>query len=534
LRPTVAFGLAVHLAFSACAPPLEEDPTDDTTLAPPASVAGARLRRLSRDELDATLADLFGVTDAPATRLLPPDPLTPFDNALAYAEPSALWFEGIERVADEVATAVSADEARARTLMGCAPSARGSEAEACLTAALPNLMRRVLRREVRGSDVNAAQTLLDAAWLNGDDAASALRMLIRGLLLDPWFAYRVEQVDPASPGRVDGATLASRLSYFVWGSAPDKALLDAARDGSLRTAEGRAAQAARMLTDPRARAQAQRLHAQWLGYSVLVQDAQIAAMQRMEADLFLGRVLFDDGSPWRDVLTDTRFPVMSVSANVYGVPNVPEGDWRWIDVEHLGRAGILSMTAFLTASSHPADTSPTRRGKMILDRVLCKPPPPPPPTVSADTPPSVDLARCKLDRYAQHRTDPTCAACHASMDAIGAGLERYDRGGVYRTHDYLPYQRDPDLACPLPEGGEVPGVGSFTTVGDLGRLLAATGEPTACFTEHLVRQAYADADGLPVSVVVGRVLPRALDAGERYHDLIRAIVEDSAFEEPLP
>jgi hypothetical protein len=518
----------------ACAAPSIDEPPADTPTADASPAAGARLRRLTRDELDATLADLFGVTSAPAARLLPPDPLTPFDNAIAYAEPSGLWFEGMERVAEEVAAEVAADEARAQTLTGCPPSTRGAEAEACLTAALPNLMRRVLRREARGSDIEAARSLLDAAWLEGEDAAGALRLLVRGLIVDPWFVYRVEQVDPAAPDRVDGATIASRLSYFVWGSAPDKALLDAARDGALRSPDARVAQASRLLADPRARAQAQRLHAQWLGYSVLVQDAQVAALQRMEADLFLGRVLFDDEAPWREVLTDTRFPVMNINANVYGIPNVPEGDWRWVDVDHLGRAGLLSLTSFLTASSHPGDTSPTRRGKMILDRVLCQPPPPPPPTVSADTPPSFDLARCKLDRYAQHRTDPTCAACHASMDAIGAGLERYDRGGVYRTHDYLPYLREPDLACPLPEGGEVPGLGTFSNVGDLGRLLAASGQPTACFTEHLIRQAYADADGLRASDVVRRVLPTALEAGERYHDLIRAIVADPAFEEPLP
>jgi hypothetical protein len=505
-------------------------PSDTTT----AEVQEARLRRLTREELDLTLADLFGVTSGPAVRHLPPDPLTPFDNALANAEPSSLWFEGLERVADEVAAAVVADEARMVTLIGCPGATRGTEAETCLRDALPNLMRRVLRREVRASDVADAQTLLDVAWVEGDDAGGALGRLLRGLLNDPWFAYRVEQADPVQSGQVDGATLASRLSYLVWGTSPDKALLDAARDGALGDPLARAAEVRRMLGDVRARTQAQRLHAQWLGYSVLVQDAAVAALQRMEADLFVGRVLFDDGAPWRTLLTDTRFPMMSISANVYGVPNVPEGDWVWVDVSERGRAGILSMTAFLTASSHPADTSPTRRGKMILDRVLCQPPPPPPPTVSADTPPSIDIARCKLDRYAQHRTDPTCAACHASMDAIGAGLERYDRGGVYREYDYLPFLSEPDFGCPLPEGGEVPGMGTFRDVGDLGRLLAASGQPTACFAEHLVRQAYADADGLDAGAVAARILPGAIAAGERYEDLLVALVSDPAFAEPLP
>ena len=502
---------------------------------PVAAMAQARLRRLTRDELDATLADLFGVTDQPAQRLLPPDPLTPFDNALVNAEPSALWVEGIEAVADEVAARVVADPSRVATLLGCEGTARGTEAETCLRAALPNLMRRVLRREVRTSDVADAVTLVDAAFAEGVDAAGALHRLLRGLLTDPWFAYRVEQPDESRPGEVDGATLASRLSYLVWGSAPDKSLLDAAREGVLHDPEVRAEVVRRLLADSRARVQAQRLHAQWLGYSVLIQDAQVAALQRMEADLFVGRVLFDAAAPWRTLLTDSRFPILAVSANVYGVPNVPEGDdWVWVDVSGLGRAGILSMTAFLTASSHPADTSPTRRGKMILDRVLCQPPPPPPPTVSADTPPSLDIARCKLDRYAAHRTDPTCSACHASMDAIGAGLERYDRGGVYREYDYVPFLSEPDLACPLPEGGEVPGLGTFRDVGELGHLLAASGQPTACFTEHLVRQAYADAPGFDVDAVVARILPGAQAAGERYEDLLVALVRDPAFAEPLP
>jgi hypothetical protein len=509
------------LLLAACGTP------DAPVVLPPAvAVQDLALRRLSVAELDNVLTDLVGETTARAAVYLPPDTLQPFDNDVTYQTASTLWVEAIERLSADVAAEATATPAQVAALTGCAPTA---SAAACLDTWIPGLLRRALRRDLTPDEVTAYADLAHAELEASGELASAAQVLLRALLQDPELLYRTEAVRQDDPTRLDPYSVATRMAFLMWGSGPDVALLDDARAGRLDTADGRKEVAARMMHDRRAVRQAQRLHAMWLNYSVLTDDPAVVPLIRFEVDSLVERVLFTEQLPWSDLLVFPELPLFEITAMVYGVPFVRGEQHRWMDLSAHGRGGILSTMAFFSGSSRQSDTSPTLRGKLILSRLLCAPPPPPPSTVIADTPPPFGIAPCKLDRYAQHTTDPGCRSCHAQMDTIGAGLERYDKIGAYRKFDYYPYVWDINPACPLPDGATVPGIGTFRTPLELGQLLKDTGEPTACFVDHMVDYAFGNVGAVDTHALSDDLLARFRAAGERYDRLFIELAASDAF-----
>lgn len=488
------------------------------------------LRRLSVSELDNVLSDLVGVTSRPAATTLPADPRSPFDNDVGLLKPSSLWVASVERMANQVADEVTSDPDHLAALLGCpVPAASVDAARACLADFAPGFLRLAWRREVGDDDVAAVLALADEELTRSPDLVAAAKLVLRAVLQDPELHYRAEAASADDPTRVDDATIASRMSFTLWGSVPDPALLDAARDGTLRTVEGRQAQARRMMAHPRAIAQAKRLHAMWLSYDQLSDDRNIVPLINLQVDELVERVLFTEHRPWRDLLNFPELPLFETTAMMWGLPWVRGQRHQWLDVTSTGRAGILSTVAFMSGSSHTNDTSPTRRGKRILERLLCAPPPPPPTAVNADTPPATDLAPCKIDRYAQHLQDEGCRSCHATMDSLGIGLERYDKIGSYRLFDNKPFEQDVNLDCPLPEGADVPGLGSFRTLQDLADLLHASDAPSTCFVKYAVQHAYGGMPGTSVATLAAALTPDFLANGERYDELLVALVAQDDF-----
>jgi hypothetical protein len=169
-------------------------------------------------------------------------------------------------------------------------------------------------------------------------------------------------------------------------------------------------------------------------------------------------------------------------ASQYGLP-APSGGEGWVSYADDARAGILSHGSVLAAFSKFSDTSPTQRGIFVQTRLLCNKVAPPPANVNVDQPPADGDKVCKLDRYDAHRTLESCKACHAQLDPIGYGLESYDIGGRFRTHD------DAHEECLLPNKGQLPGFGEFSGPGQLARLLVDSGKLEQCFVQHLMTYA---------------------------------------------
>lgn len=456
-----------------------------------ASVAG--LRRLSRTELDATLRDVFGVDTRPAARLLGEDEYAPYDNDLTTQEPSRALVDALDALGSAVAAEVLADPAKRARVVPCTPTGAGDAA--CFRRVIEGLGRRALRRPLTEAEVAEYLALQRFAtqtsphYTTGFD--TAVELLIRALVLDPELLYRIEDARPTATAGVlelDGYALAARLSYLLWGTAPDEALLADAEAGRLATPAGRRAAAARLLAAPEARAQLRRFHAMWLGYRTLPHPAQLSRAFQRETEALIDRVVFDEKRDYLDLFRLDETWLDDSLADHYGLPRPAAGEgWvRYPDGSQ--RGGVLSHGSVLAAFSKFTDTSPTQRGILVRTRLLCLPLAAPPPTVMADAPPGEGTNACKKDRYVAHMGSGSCRSCHEQMDLIGFGLEGFDIAGRKREHD------DAKPECRIDGVGTLPGGGDFVGPKALAEKLIAGGALEAC----VVRQWLTFALGRPV------------------------------------
>ena len=451
------------------------------SLSTPDGLGPIGARRLTREELRLAVVDLLGVDPQADLELLPVDDETPFDNDYTTQQPSAALVSGLNSFAESVADRLVNDPSARDRALGCSPSGPGDTA--CLRSFVERIGRRTLRRPLSPSEVDeyvAFQTFAQ----NEDDFYVAVRMVLHAMLQDVEFTYRIEIGEPIAGqplvSRLNDYELAARMSFLLWGSVPDDALLDAAASGDLQTSDGVRGQAARMIADPKTDQQLQRLHAMWLNYDDLAVPVALQDPMRRETAALLRRVVFQEGRPWRDVFTLSETYVTPELAAHYGF-STSTGSSEWVPYADAQRGGLLSHGSFLSTGSNFGDTSPVLRGKSILTRLLCRELPEPPPGVDIDEPPEFGGPdSCKPDIYAMNRTDP-CSSCHASIDNAGWGLENFSADGQWRDH-----QKD-RTDCPIDGQGSIDGIGAFSGPGELGRLLADSGELEACFAQQFYR-----------------------------------------------
>lgn len=521
---------ALWLALVGCQPGDDVDPVDTT---PAETLAPAVLRRLSVSEYDASVGALLGIVSTAGADTLPPDPLAPFDNMVVNQQPSPAYSTGLEVAALALVAQVRADPAAVANLWApCQPS--GPADQECMTAAIQRLVRRALRREVRPTDTSDLLTLGLAQAAAYNSATEGLLAVVEALLQDPEFVFRFERGTPLAEDPsvlvLDDTSLASRMSFFLWGEPPDDALLDAAAAGRLSDPAGRAAEARRMLADPRAQAQVFRFHEQWLGYRDIAQIEVYIPLIRFEVNSLIRRVVFDDQSVWTELLQAQYSYLDQWMAGAYGLP-YPEGSSgpMWIPFpEDSQRSGILSQAAFAGVARNVMDTSPTKRGKLIRERLMCQLVAPPPSAAVAASPPDTTAGGCKADLYAQHRVDPACAACHAGIDGIGFGLEHFDTSGVFRNYDYLPFSNEQNPDCPIEAQGDIPGVGTFSGPRELAALLVDNELVQDCVARTALTWGLGEA--LPMQDPAVVALASAFrDDGWRFLDLLVDVVESDRF-----
>jgi hypothetical protein len=270
------------------------------------------------------------------------------------------------------------------------------------------------------------------------------------------------------------------MSFLLWGTTPDDALLRNADDGMLGDGDKRRSIAEGMLADPRAKQQLHHFHAMWLGYRALPHPPELTAAFQRETNALLDRVLFEEHRSYLDLFTFDQTYLDDALADHYGLPH-PSGGEGWVPYGKSGRAGILSHGSVLSAFSKFTDTSPTQRGIFVRTRLLCQTIMRPPANVAADKPPGNKDAVCKYDRYAEHRSNTSCAGCHDQLDPIGFGLEQYNIAGQLRDHDEgLPQ-------CAIAGQGEVVGHGTFSGPAELGALLVDEGLVQPCIVQQLAQ-----------------------------------------------
>lgn len=453
---------------------------------PSEAIVASGARRLSRVEYDNTLRDLLGDTTRPGFAALPEDVHDPFDNDQTTQLTSGALIEAVESLADDAVTRLLADPARRDRVIGCAPAGAGDEK--CLRDFIARFGRLALRRPLAAAEVDELAAFTSYA-VEASDFYLGAGMVIRTLLQDMEFLYRVEIGTPVAgqPGlyRLGGYEMASRLSYTLWGAPPDDALLTLAAADALRTPEQIRAAATRLLADPRARDRLVYFHSLWLGYAQLPEAPDIAGRLLAESGALVNRVVFDEQRPWLDIFRLRQTYVDAVLAARYGLPAVTGAGAQWVDWGDSGpnalRKGILSESAFLSVAGKFGDTSPTQRGLLIRNRLLCQTIPPPPPNVNTDVPPTSPNSKCKWDRYAAHRSQGSCAGCHDLLDPVGFGLENFDQTGLYRATD----TGAPE--CTIAGQGELAGIGKFQGPAGLSDMLIASGTLDQCMVTQLYR-----------------------------------------------
>jgi mono/diheme cytochrome c family protein len=334
------------------------------------------------------------------------------------------------------------------SIFTCRPATKSAE-RACATQILGRLARRAYRQPVTTQELAPILEFYDAARAQGTFEAGVQRGLQR-ILASPRFVFRIER-DPAgaAPGSVhalNGLELAARLSFFLWSSLPDEALLRAGANGSLLQPAVLEQQVKRMLADSRAEAMVSNFAGQWLQLRNVrsVQpnsdafpdfDDNLRQGFRRETELLFLSVMRED----RNVLDLLRADYTFVNerlARHYGIPNVYGSRFRRVPVTNEARRGILGQGSVLSVTSHAERTSPVLRGKWVLENVLGLPVPPPPPDVPQLKPAEEGQKPKTLrEQMAEHRTNPVCASCHKVMDPVGLAMENFDVVGAWRTYE---------------------------------------------------------------------------------------------------
>jgi hypothetical protein len=326
-----------------------------------------------------------------------------------------------------------------------------SEDEACATKIVSALARKAYRRSVTTDDIQTLMGFYQRGRVERD-FDNGIRVALERLLTSPDFLFRIEtdpdKLPPGTAYRLSDVELASRLSFFLWSSLPDDELLDLAIRGRLREASVLEQQVRRMLAEPRARgALVDNFFGQWLqtrNVWLLTPDANTkfpwfddnlrTAMVR-EIELFLEDQLKEDrGIP--ELLTADSTFVNEQLARHYGIPGVYGSHFRRVTLTNENRWGLLGKAGVLAVTSYPTRTSPTIRGKWLLENILAAPVPPPPPNTNTNLDETaIGKSTTVREMLEQHRANPVCASCHARMDPIGFSLENFDAVGQWRTMD---------------------------------------------------------------------------------------------------
>jgi hypothetical protein len=336
-------------------------------------------------------------------------------------------------------------------IFSCRPTSAAEE-ESCATEIVKRLTTQAFRGAPTAADLQDALSFYEQGRKKGG-FEPGIRMAVQSILMSPRFLFRLEQQPSvvrasSTTYRVADEDLASRLSFFLWGSVPDAELVKAAAIGALKTPAGLEKQVRRMLADRRSEALATRFGSQWLrlqdldkifpDYLLYPQyDDTLAQAMKRETELFFDSIVREDRSVTELLTADYSF-VNERLAKHYGIPNVSGGAFQRVTLPPY-RRGLLGQGSILTLTSVADRTSPVQRGKWIMEVLLASPPPAPPPNVPTldDSVKATEGGKLlsTRERMEEHRKNPSCTSCHKVIDPLGLALENFDVTGAWRIKD---------------------------------------------------------------------------------------------------
>ena len=432
-------------------------------------------------------------------------------------------------------TGVSETESR-KAIFSCRPTAP-SEEQACADQIISRIATRAYRRPLESHEMADLMAFYTDGHAEGGFEAG-IGTAIQAVLASPHFIFRIEEL--AAPTGVEGiykladTDLATRLSFFLWGTPPDDELLQVAAEGRLSDLEVLDAQVDRMLDDPRAEGLGERFAAQWLRLSDIEKvhpdalkypdfDTQLAEALTQETVHFFNYLVEDDRSLLELMSANYTF-VNERLAEHYDIPGVSGTDFRMVNYPSDQRRGLLGHGSVLTLTSHANRTSPVLRGKWIMEVLLGTPPPAPPPNV-----PELESAGEAVDgrfltvreQMEMHRDNPGCNSCHSMIDPLGLALENFDVTGRFRIKD---------SGNPVDVRGELYDGTPLNSVGDLRTALLSRPEPLLrTFTENLMAYALGRRVEHFDMPTIRRITSDAAADDYRMSSFIKGVVNSDAF-----
>ena len=520
-------------------PPDPPDPPDPEPFAP----ADARMRRLLSWQYQNAVRDILG--DAAANTIDPPAdiPLNGFVSVgSASLSLSPVDIEKLELSAYAAAqSAVHGDAAQSWRV--CTPTAHDDGV--CAAQVVASIGRRLFRRPLTagGEDDELVRwtTIATQAANAYGDFDMGLEFAIAGMLQSPHFIYLVEVGVPVDaseaaalvPGarRLSGLEMAARLSFFLVGTTPSDALLDAAAAGELDSREGVRIWAQALVEQPLAQDALRRFFDEKLGLALLPSlsrtgggfNSAIKAAMREETLRFINDVIWTRNADARELFTSDATFVNDELAGFYGLP-LPGLGSEFVRITlapTTRRAGLFTQGAFLSRFAHESRSAPTQRGKFIRESVLCQAVPAPPDDVNTvlPEPTADDLPRTTRERMDAHVADESCAACHLSMDPLGFAYEEFDQAGRYRTHEE---------GLPIDAATDIDGV-PVNGAADMARALAQFPEVPACLVKNLFRHGTGHLEELAEDPSLALVADAFEDSGFRLKDALIQIALSDAF-----
>ena len=341
---------------------------------------------------------------------------------------------------------------------------------------LKNFARKAFRRPVKREELDRMMSLYERAGERGDPFSECVKLAMKSVLISPHFLFRIE-TDKRGEGyfAVNDHELATRLSYFLWASMPDRELMDLADKGILGDPKVLLGQMQRLLRDPKADEFVRDFTGQWLGTrevgrSVAFTGREIsktftmefAEDSRGEPVEFMKHLLRENRSILELIDSDYTFLTERLAKH-YGMEGVKGKEFRKVALNNGQRGGVIGMSGVHMLTAFPNRTSPVLRGAWVLETMLGSHVPSPPPDV-----PSLDSVTKKEKKLTlrqaleKHRDNPSCAACHNMIDPIGFGMENYDILGRWR---------DKDKGQPIDSRGTMPTGESFDGPGELRKVL---------------------------------------------------------------
>jgi hypothetical protein len=486
------------------------------------AVAYTPMRRLSRHEYENSVLDLVGV--APDTSSFPADENTQrfvSNNAAAVAR---LTVEEYMNAAAEVALALEPAQ-----ILPCDPDEAGHES--CARAFAESFGRRAYRRPLASDEIDAiADLLLGKAALT--TFADGVRLAVELMLQSPDFLYRPEHApiagEAAAP--LSDFEVATRLSYLLWAAGPDDALLEAADAGELATADGIAAQAERMLDDPKAARGIASFHQQWLGLvdlPTLQKDTgafpefgpELRSAMQAETLAFVEDVVRGDGDGSFETLFTARHSwVNEPLAAIYGIDGITGPELRRVELPAGQRGGILTQPGSIAVMSAELIPMPPRVGRFVQLHLLCN---------QIDLPNDVDAMAPEVDPDAstreawEQKTSPAgCVECHGMLNPIGFAFLHYDAIGRWR---------DMDGAFPVDASGSLDSLGQFEDAVELGALVAQSEQARTCYVRQWFRYGLGRKEDAEEHCSTGTVTETFIDADGDIRMLVESLVTSDAF-----